>query len=80
MLKMNNMGILLQAIKNPQVFMQQAINNSQFMSNPISKNALEMYQKGDKDGINQLAENLCKEKGINRQDFEKQIMSQIGMN
>lgn len=77
---MNNMGILLQAIKNPQVFMQQAINNSQFMSNPISKNALEMYQKGDKDGINQLAENLCKEKGINRQDFEKQIMSQIGMN
>lgn len=79
MLKMNNMGILLQAIKNPQVFMQQAINNSQFMSNPISKNALEMYQKGDRQGLNELADNLCKEKGINRQDFEKQIMSQIGM-
>lgn len=76
---MNNMGILLQAIKNPQVFMQQAINNSQFMSNPISKNALEMYQKGDRQGLNELADNLCKEKGINRQDFEKQIMSQIGM-
>lgn len=76
---MNNMGILLQAIKNPQAFIQQAMNNSQFMSNPISKNALEMYQKGDKKGLNELADNLCKEKGINRQDFEKQIMSQIGM-
>jgi hypothetical protein len=76
---MNNMGILFQAIKNPQAFMQQAMNNSNIMSNPIAKNALEMYQKGDKQGLNQLADNLCKEKGINRQDFEKQIKSQIGM-
>jgi hypothetical protein len=38
-----------------------------------------MYQKGDKQGLNELADNLCKEKGINRQDFEKQIKSQIGM-
>lgn len=77
---MNNPLQFVQAMRNPQVFMQQAMNNSNIMSNPIAKNALEMYQKGDKDGINQLAENLCKEKGINRQDFEKQIMSQIGMN
>ena len=77
---MNNPLNFVQIMRNPQAFMQQAMNNSQIMSNPIAKNALEMYQKGDKDGINQLAENLCKEKGINRQDFEKQIMSQIGMN
>jgi hypothetical protein len=50
------------------------------MSNPISKNALEMYQKGDKQGLNELVDNLCKEKGINRQDFEKQIRSQFGIN
>ena len=75
----NNIGILMQAIKNPQAFLQQAMNNSQFMNNPISKNALEMYQKGDRQGLNELADNLCKEKGINRQDFEKQIMSQIRM-
>lgn len=77
---MNNIVILMQAMRNPQAFVQQAMNNSQFMQNPIAKNALEMYQKGDKNGINQLADNLCKEKGINRQDFEKQIMSQFGMN
>jgi hypothetical protein len=76
---MNNLLGLMQVAKNPQAFLQQAMNNSQMMQNPISRNALEMYQKGDKRGLNELADNLCKEKGINRQDFEKQIRSQFGM-
>ena len=77
---MLNPVLLTQIMRNPQTFLQQAMNNSQIMQNPISRNALEMYQKGDKQGLNELADNLCKEKGINRQDFEKQIKSQIGMN
>ena len=76
---MNNMGILMQAMRNPQAFLQQAMNNSQIMQNPISKNAFEMYQKGDKQGLDELIDNLCKERGVNRQDFEKQIKSQFGM-
>ena len=76
---MLNPVLLTQMMRNPQAFLQQAMNNSQFMQNPISRNALEMYQNGDKQGLNELADNLCKEKGINRQDFEKQIKSQIGM-
>ena len=76
---MNNMGLLFQAIKNPQAFMQQAMNNSNIMSNPIAKNALEMYQKGDKQGLNELASNLCKEKGTSYEEMAKQIKSQIGM-
>lgn len=76
---MNNMFQMMQAVKNPQAFIQQAMNNSQFMQNPIAKNAFELYQKGDNNGINQLADNLCKERGINRQDLEKQIKSQFGM-
>ena len=76
----NNMSILMQAIKNPQAFLQQAMNNNEIMQNPISRNALEMYQKRDKQGLNELADNLCKEKGINRKELEKQIMSKIGMN
>lgn len=77
---MNNVINLVKVFRNPQAFLQQAMNNSQFMSNPISKNAIEMYQKGDKQGLNELADNLCKEKGINRSDFERQIKSQFGMN
>lgn len=76
---MNNIFGLMQAAKNPQMFLNNAMKNSQIMQNPIAKNAIEMYQKGDTQGLNELAENLCKEKGINRQDFEKQIMSKFGM-
>ena len=72
---MNNFGILMQAMRNPQAFLQQAMQSG----NPIMQNAIQMYQKGDKQGLNQLADNLCKEKGINRQEFEKQIKSQFGM-
>ena len=72
---MNNPMQILQAMKNPQMLLQQAMQSG----NPIIKNAIEMYQRGDKDGINQLAENLCKERGINMQDIEKQIKSQFGL-
>ena len=75
----NNMGILMQAMRNPQAFIQQAMNNSQLMQNPISRNALEMYQKGDKQGLNELAQNLCKEKGTSYEEMTKQIKSQFGM-
>ena len=76
---MNNVINLVKAFRNPQVFMQQAMNNSQFMQNPISRNALEMYQKGDIKGINELASNLCKEKGTSFDEMTRQIKSQIGM-
>ena len=77
---MNNPLQFMQAMRNPQAFLQQAMNNSQLMQNPISRNALEMYQKGDKQGLNELADNVCKEKRVNRSDFEKQIRSQFGIN
>lgn len=72
---MNNMGILMQAVKNPQVILQQAMQSG----NPIMKNAIEMYQKGDKQGLNELANNLCKEKGTSFDEMAKQIKSQFGM-
>ena len=73
---MNNILQLGQILRNPQVFLQKAMQSG----NPIVKNAVEMYQKGDADGINKLAQNLCHEKGLNMQDIEKQIKSQLGMN
>ena len=73
---MNNILQLGQILRNPQAFLQQAMQSG----NPIVKNAIEMYQNGDADGINKLAQNLCHEKGLNMQDIEKQIKSQLGMN
>ena len=59
---------LIQAMKNPQAFMQQMMNNSQVMSNPMAKNIIDMAQKGDVAGIEQMGRNIAKEKGI---DFDK---------
>lgn len=76
---MNNLGILMQAYKNPQAFIQQAMNNSQMMQNPLAKNAIEMYQRGDINGINQMAENLCKERGVKKEDIINNLKSNLGM-
>ena len=69
----------LQGFKNPQAFLQQMMNNSQLMQNPLARNAIEMYQRGDKDGINKMAENLCRERGINQEDVINQIKSRFNM-
>lgn len=71
---------MMQAFRNPQQFMQSMMNNSQVAQNPILKNALEMAQKGDKKGVEELARNLCSEKGINPDDAIGKIKSQFGMN
>jgi hypothetical protein len=76
---MNNLGILMQSVKNPQQFLQNAMQNSQLMQNPIAKNAIEMYQRGDKNGINQMAQNLCKEKGVKPEEIINQLKSQFGL-
>ena len=76
---MNNPIQFVQAMRNPQQLLQQMMNNNKILQNPIGKNAIEMYQKGDIKGINELASNLCKEKGTSYEEMTKQIKSQIGM-
>ena len=76
---MNNLFQMLGVIKNPQQFMQHISGNSQIMNNPMMQNAFNMYQNGDNDGLKNLAENICREKGINPDDALKQIKSQFGM-
>lgn len=76
---MNNMGMLFQAVKNPQQFIQQMMENSQAMQNPMIRNAIQMYRNGDKEGINQLAQNLCKEKGTSVEEMSQKIKSQFGL-
>lgn len=48
-------------------------------NNPVLNNALNMAEKGDSKGIEQLARNLCKENGVNPDDVMRQIRSQFGM-
>ena len=65
---MNPIDIFQMMKAGPQQFIQQMMGNNQIMSNPIVKNAVGMAQNGDLQGVEQMARNLCKEKGI---DFDK---------
>ena len=69
----------VQAVRSPQQFLQSMIGNSQVMQNPMAKNAIGMAQSGDTKGIEQMARNLCREKGINPDEMIKQIKSRMGM-
>lgn len=64
---------------NPQQFLQQVMDDSQMMQNPMIKNTVQMAQNGDAKGIEQLARNLCKEKGINADDMFNQMKNNFGM-
>ena len=57
-----------QVFKSPQQFLQSMIGNSQIMQNPMARNIIDMAQKGDVEGIEQMGRNIAKEKGI---DFDK---------
>lgn len=61
----------------PQQFMQQIMNNNQMMNNPMIKNAVQMAQNGDMSGIEQMARNICKEKGLNADDVFNQLKNQF---
>lgn len=69
---------MLQGMRNPQQFLQQMMGNNSVMNNPMARNAMQMAQKGDSKGIEQMARNLCKEKGIDADDVFNQIKSRFG--
>lgn len=61
---------------------QQAIMSmmrQQAGDNPVLNNALDMAEKQDAKGLEQLARNLCESNGVNADEMVKQIKSQFGM-
>lgn len=76
---MNPANIFQMMRGNPQQFIQQAMNNSRLMSNPMAKNALQMAQSGNVQGVEQMARNICKEKGLNPDDVLAQVKNRMGM-
>lgn len=76
---MKNLLQLFSGIKNPQQFLQSMMNNSQVMGNPMAKNAIDMMQNGDVKGVEQMARNLCKEKGVNPDEIMQQMKDRFGM-
>ena len=62
---------------NPQQAIQNIIeSNPNIKNNPLAQNAMKMYQNGDTKGLQNMAENMCKERGITVDQAKQQV---IGM-
>lgn len=77
---MINPMVLMKMLRggNPQQAIMNAMRN-QAGQNPVLNNALDMAEKQDAKGLEQLARNLCESNGVNADDMVKQIKSQLGM-
>lgn len=64
---------------NPQAFIQQIMNNPMAMKNPMVQNVIGMMQKNDTKGLEEMARNLYKEKGLDIDEAMQKIKSQFGM-
>lgn len=64
---------------NKQFVLNQIMNSPQIRNNPMVQNAIKMYQNGDVNGLNAMANNIAKEKNIDLNQFVKDIKSKIGI-
>ena len=76
---MNNPLQMLGMMRNPQMFMQQMMNNNQIMQNPIAKKTIEMMQKKDYEGLEQTYRNLYQQMGYNPDEIYNQVKNQLGI-
>ena len=68
----------MQFIMNPQAMLQQAMNNAQVTNNPILKNAIDMAQRGDTKGLEELTRNVGRERGVDVDQLMKQFTNLKG--
>ena len=77
---MNPMA-LIQMLRNggnPQAILMNVMKQNTG-NNPVLNNAMQMAEKNDYKGIEQLARNLGREKGVQVDDLFNQIKGQLGM-
>ena len=69
-----NMIDFIKVVKqgNPQAFVMNVLQQDAQKGNPIAVNLIQMINSGDSRGIEQVARNIAKEKGI---DFDKEFNS-----
>lgn len=61
-------------IKPMQIMMNKMMNSPQIQNNPMARNAMQMYQNGDTQGLKNMAENLCRERGITTEQAKQMVM------
>ncbi len=73
------LGQMMKGGGNPQAMIQQLMSNNAAMKNPMIKNALQMYQQGNIDGVKEMVSNLAKENGTTLDEAKSATMKMFGM-
>ena len=79
---MNNPFQLLQMLKasgNPQQFVMTMLENSAKSGNPMIDNLLQCAKNNDGKGIEIIARNICKEKGVDFNDALNSFRNGLGL-
>ena len=64
---------------NPNFILNQIMKNPNIANNQLAQNAIRMYQQGNTQGLNEMANNLCNEKGMSKDDVMNQLKGMINM-
>ena len=77
---MINPMMLIQMLRagSPQQAIMNAMRN-QAGQNPLLNYALDMAEKNDTKGLEELARNLCKSNGLNADDIAQKVKNQFGV-
>lgn len=76
---MNPLMMLMQGMRNPQAMIQNMLGNPQIMNSPLG-NAVNAASRGDGGKLEEIARNMCKEKGINPDDAFNQVKQMMNGN
>lgn len=65
---------------NPNMILNMIMQkNPQFQNNPVVQNALNLAQNNNVNGLQSLAQNVCKEKGIDINQAKQRVTSMFGV-
>ena len=64
---------------NNQFLLNMFLQNPQIKNNPIAQNAIRMYQNGDTNGLNEMANNIAREKNIDINQLTNDLKAKLGI-
>lgn len=74
-----NMLMQIMNGKNPQQLILNYLQKSPLGSTPIGQNLIQLSQKGDYAALEQIARNICQQKGLNFEEQFGNFKQSLGM-
>lgn len=76
-----DMNMLMQIMqgKNPQQMILNYLQQSQLSSTPIGQNLISLAKKGDYGALEQMAHNICQQRGLDFDEQSRNFKQQLGM-